>query len=67
MKAFVNKSLCSWVKLNPTMSVRAALGQITGILRKYDPTQPFDYRFVDAEYAKKFGAEERIGNIAAVF
>jgi putative ABC transport system permease protein len=29
------------------------------------PTYPFDYRFVDQEYAKKFSEEEQIGKISA--
>ena len=28
---------------------------------------PFDYKFVDEEYAKKFEAEERIGKLSGFF
>ena len=28
---------------------------------------PFEYRFVDNDYAEKFAAEERIGQLATVF
>jgi len=37
------------------------------IFRKLVPSVPFDYEFVDTEYAEKFAAEERIGNLASFF
>ena len=47
--------------------VNKSLDQIAGLLKKYDPDTPFAYRFVDDEYAKKFTAEEKIGNLAGFF
>ena len=55
------------LKLNPSISAHDALAKVSIILKKYDPTQPYQYKFVDEEYAKKFGSEERIGNLATVF
>jgi putative ABC transport system permease protein len=34
---------------------------------KYNPTEPFVYNFVDDVYAKKFGLEELIARLAALF
>jgi putative ABC transport system permease protein len=37
------------------------------VFKKYNPSSPFIYKFVDEAYAVKFEAEQRIGNLAAVF
>jgi hypothetical protein len=55
------------IKLNPARNAGDALGVIETVFKKYNPDQPFDYRFVDAEYAKKFIDEERIGKLASFF
>ena len=55
------------IKLNPATGTRAALSKIETAFKKYDPASPFEYKFVDEEYAKKFGDEERIGKLAFVF
>ena len=44
-----------------------ALSKIESIFKKFNPEQPFEYQFVDEEYAKKFGDEERIGKLASFF
>ena len=55
------------IKLNPAISAREALSQIEPVFRKLSPAAPFDYKFVDDEYARKFGDEERIGKLASFF
>ena len=55
------------LKLNPSSSASAALSKIESIFRKYNPDQPFEYKFVEDDYANKFGAEERIGKLAGIF
>lgn len=55
------------VKLAPQAKTREALSKIENIIKKYAPNAPFEYAFVDEEYAKKFGAEERIGKLAGFF
>ncbi|GAB4046613.1 ABC transporter permease [Spirosoma litoris] len=55
------------IKLNPILSSREALGLIEPVFKKYNPDQPFEYRFEDEEYAKKFGDEERLGKLASSF
>ncbi|SFC18917.1 ABC transporter permease [Spirosoma endophyticum] len=55
------------VKINPAKSASEALAKIETIYKKYDPDNPFDYKFADQEYARKFGEEERIGKLASFF
>jgi ABC-type antimicrobial peptide transport system permease subunit len=55
------------VHIKPGLSVHNALAGIEPIFKKYNPASPFLYNFVDEAYATKFAAEERIGNLAAVF
>ena len=55
------------LKLNPKVSAHKAVTDIGTIFKNFNPEQPFDYHFVDAEYAKKFGNEERIGRLAGFF
>jgi ABC-type antimicrobial peptide transport system permease subunit len=54
-------------RINPAISAREALDKIRSVFHKYSPAQPFEYKFVDEEYAKKFGNEERIGKLAGFF
>jgi putative ABC transport system permease protein len=55
------------VKINPKISTSEALSKIEKLYKTYNPAQPFEYQFVDEEYAKKFGDEERIGKLASSF
>ena len=59
--AFVN------FRIAPGLDAATALTRISAVFKKYDPKEPFDYRFVDEEYAKKFNDEARIGRLAAAF
>jgi putative ABC transport system permease protein len=54
-------------KINPNASTNDALSKIENVFKKYNPSQPFDYKFVDEDYAKKFGNEQRIGKLASAF
>jgi ABC-type antimicrobial peptide transport system permease subunit len=55
------------IKMNPGTSAKDALSKIEPVFKRFDPAQPFEYQFVDSEYAKKFGDEERIGRLASLF
>ena len=55
------------IKINPKMSAGEALDKIGNVFKTYNPAQPFEYQFVDQDYAKKFGNEERIGKLASCF
>jgi putative ABC transport system permease protein len=55
------------IRINPDMSTHEAIIKIGTVFNKYDPSMPFDYHFVDEQYAKKFDNEERIGKLACAF
>ncbi len=54
------------IRLNPNMSASRAIALMKPIFDKYNPASPFEYRFADEEYAKKFNYEELVGNLAAI-
>jgi ABC-type antimicrobial peptide transport system permease subunit len=54
------------IRLNPSLSASKALALMKPIFEKYNPAFPFEYRFADEEYAKKFNYEELVGNLAAI-
>ena len=55
------------IKFNENESTTSLLNKTEKIFKKYNPEYPFEYRFVDEEYAKKFDDEKRIGTLAALF
>jgi ABC-type antimicrobial peptide transport system permease subunit len=55
------------IRLNPTTSASAAIDKIAPVFKRFNPEQPFEYKFVDEEYAHKFGNEERVGTLSGIF
>jgi len=55
------------VKLNGANPTAANLKKMESIFKKFNPEYPFDYKFVDEEYADKFKSEQRTGTLAALF
>ena len=55
------------VKLNPIIGIKNALAKTKSIFSKFNADSPFDYKFIDQEFAKKFEAEERIGTLSGIF
>ncbi|MDP9042615.1 MAG: ABC transporter permease, partial [Bacteroidota bacterium] len=55
------------MKLNPANAVSDNLKKAEAIFKKYNPDYPFEYNFVDEEYASKFANEKRTGELAALF
>lgn len=55
------------IRVSPDASTQDAIAAIEGVWKKYDPATPFEYRFVDDDYAEKFSDEERIGKLASFF
>lgn len=53
-------------RINPDVSVGEAIDKIEAVCKKYSPGAPFDYKFADEEYARKFSDEQRIGDLATV-
>ncbi len=54
------------IRFNPNMSASKAIGLIKPIFDRYNPAFPFEYKFADEEYAKKFDYEKLVGNLAAI-
>ena len=54
-------------KINPTVPAAKAIAKIEEIYSRFEPTVPFDYTFLDQEYAKKFDYETRIGKLVCFF
>ncbi|HET7000903.1 MAG TPA: ABC transporter permease [Puia sp.] len=55
------------VRLKPSASMREGLAKVEAVFRKYNPAAPFEYKFTDEEYARKFEDEKRIGNLSTFF
>jgi putative ABC transport system permease protein len=59
----------NWIvlKLNPNKSASESIAKVEAVFKKYVPDAPFEYKFADAEYAAKFAAETRIGQLSTFF
>lgn len=59
----------SWVniRIKPGVAIHQAIPKIEAVFKKIVPSAPFDYKFVDQDYALKFAAEERISKLAGFF
>jgi ABC-type antimicrobial peptide transport system permease subunit len=55
------------MRLNPAVSIHAAIAGITIVFKKYNPANAFEYRFTDDNYNRKFLGEEQIGHLAMFF
>lgn len=55
------------IRVKPQASMSEALPKIEAVFKKIIPSAPFDYQFVDDEYARKFASEEKIGRLVSIF
>ncbi len=55
------------IRLNQSAQLSKALPAIETIFKKYNPGYPFEYRFADKEFAKKFITEDLISKITNIF
>jgi ABC-type antimicrobial peptide transport system permease subunit len=55
------------IRMDPDIAAGEALPKVKAVFKKVIPSAPFEYKFVDQEYAAKFATEERIGSLAGVF
>lgn len=55
------------LRLNPNQSAAQSLSTIERVFKDNFPAIPFQYDFVDDEYAEKFAAEQRIGTLSGIF
>ncbi|RYE26825.1 MAG: FtsX-like permease family protein, partial [Sphingobacteriaceae bacterium] len=62
-----NEGATITIRLNPRISTSESLAKIKAIFEKLDSAAPFDFRFVDQDFAYKFAAEQRVGSLATFF
>jgi putative ABC transport system permease protein len=55
------------IRIKPNTSMHTALSKIEPVFKQYNAGNPFEFKFVDEEYAKKFSNEMRIGHLATFF
>ena len=55
------------MKIAEHAGISTALSNVEKVFKKYNPSAPFEYKFVDEEYARKFSHEVRIGTLAGFF
>ncbi len=55
------------IRIKPGAVTGEALTKIASVFKQYNPGDPFQYKFIDEEYAKKYSDEVRIGNLASFF
>jgi putative ABC transport system permease protein len=59
----------NWInlRLNPDKTAAESLVLVEAVFKKIIPNVPFDYKFVDQEFAQKFSSEVRIGKLSLIF
>lgn len=55
------------LRLKPTVDIRNTLAELQPVIEKHSPSFPFEYHFVDAQFEKKFTAENQVGKLAGIF
>ncbi|HLI93072.1 MAG TPA: ABC transporter permease, partial [Puia sp.] len=55
------------IRFNPANSTSASLEKAAAIFKRYNPAYPFDYRFVDQEFAGQFEDAQRTKTMAGLF
>jgi ABC-type antimicrobial peptide transport system permease subunit len=55
------------IRLNSSRSTQENLRAAEVIFKKYNPGFPFEYNFIDEDYARKFENEKRTGSLAILF
>jgi putative ABC transport system permease protein len=55
------------ISIAPQVGTSTALSKIEAAFKKYNPGAPFEYKFVNDQYANKFSSEVRIGKLAGFF
>ncbi|MFI5160442.1 MAG: ABC transporter permease [Sphingobacteriales bacterium] len=54
-------------RLPKNADMHTAMEKIAKVFEKYNPSYPFEYKFVSDEYAHKFNLEELVGKLAGIF
>jgi putative ABC transport system permease protein len=55
------------IKFNQDRQISQNIAATEKIFKKYNPAYPFEYHFIDDEYAHKFNDEQKTATLAALF
>ena len=55
------------IRLTATAKPQQAIKAFEPIFKKYDPAKPYEYKFVDEEFSRKFITEDLISKITNIF
>ncbi len=55
------------IRLEKTKDLPASLKKVEAVFKKYSPAYPFEYRFADVEFAKKFNDINMTSRLASLF
>jgi len=55
------------LRLNPTEDYKSALDKIEQVFKQHNPNFPFEFRFVDKDFEKKFSDINLISRLATLF
>lgn len=55
------------LRMPATNDVQASLGQIQEVFEQYNPTYPFEYRFTDVDFERKYTTINLTRNLATIF
>lgn len=55
------------VRLKKTAGLQASIAEVQSIFEKYNPAYPFEYRFVDEDFQKKFNTINLTSRLASIF
>ncbi len=58
---------CMYIKLNGANRMSDNIAKLEKIMAAYNSDFPFEYKFVDEDYARKFADEQRTGTLATCF
>jgi putative ABC transport system permease protein len=54
------------IRIKDDQAIQPALASIQKVIEKYNPSYPFDYRFVQDVFDKKFELENQVGALAGI-
>jgi ABC-type antimicrobial peptide transport system permease subunit len=55
------------IRLEKTADMNETVKKMEGVFKKFNPSYPFEFQFVDEQFAKKFSSINLIGTLASIF
>jgi ABC-type antimicrobial peptide transport system permease subunit len=55
------------LRLNKSNDVKSAMDEVEKVFKKLNPNYPFEYRFVDSDFERKFSSINLVSRLAGVF